>query len=95
MLPITNLISYCEASWRKILDDEENLSDLVCGVNQKKPLSCGGRSYVQPVRRVLCTEEVGIVVLGTLKVRTNSISLNELPNHSLFACHCTQCVFAS
>ncbi|XP_011083799.1 CST complex subunit CTC1 [Sesamum indicum] len=67
VLPIANLISYCEISWKKILVNRENFSDFVGDINQKKPLSCGGRSYVQSIRRVLRTEEIGILVLGTLK----------------------------
>lgn len=75
MLPIANLISYCEASWKKVLDDQENFSDFVGGINQKKPPMCGGRSYVQSIRRVLRSDEIGVVVLGTLKVRKHSIFL--------------------
>ncbi|KAL0288373.1 UNVERIFIED_CONTAM: CST complex subunit CTC1 [Sesamum angustifolium] len=67
VLPIANLISYCEISWKKILVNRENFSDFVGDINQKKPVSCGGRSYVQSIRRVLRTEEIGILVLGTLK----------------------------
>ncbi|KAK4429060.1 CST complex subunit CTC1 [Sesamum alatum] len=67
VLPIANLISYCETSWKKILVKQENFSHFVGEINQKKPLSCGGRSYVQSTRRVLRPEEIGILVLGTLK----------------------------
>ncbi|KAL0325645.1 UNVERIFIED_CONTAM: CST complex subunit CTC1 [Sesamum radiatum] len=69
VLPIANLISYCEISWKKILVNRENFSDFVGDINQKKPVSCGGRSYVQSIRRVLRTEEIGILVLGTLKAK--------------------------
>ncbi|KAI3465390.1 hypothetical protein Pfo_022053 [Paulownia fortunei] len=72
VLPIANLISYCDASWKKILDDQENFSDFVGGINQKKPLSCGLRSYVQSIRRVLFTEEIGVLLLGTLKISLSS-----------------------
>ncbi|KAL9172439.1 hypothetical protein ABFS82_03G047100 [Erythranthe guttata] len=72
VLPIANLISYYEASWKKILDDQDNFSGLVYDSNQKKPLCCEGRSYVQSVKRVFHTEEIGVLVLGTLKVSLSS-----------------------
>ncbi|EYU25385.1 hypothetical protein MIMGU_mgv1a020802mg [Erythranthe guttata] len=45
---------------------------LVSLTNQKKPLCCEGRSYVQSVKRVFHTEEIGVLVLGTLKVSLSS-----------------------
>ncbi|GER36343.1 CST complex subunit CTC1 [Striga asiatica] len=70
VLPIGNLISYCEGFWNKILD-QENLSTVGCGA-PKKLLSCGGRTHVQSLRRILCTDEIGVSVLGKLKISLSS-----------------------
>ncbi|XP_057793965.1 CST complex subunit CTC1 isoform X2 [Salvia miltiorrhiza] len=72
VLPIANLVSYCEASWKKVFKSQENHPDFMGGINQKSPLCCGGRSYVQSIRRILCSEEIGVVVLGTLRISSSS-----------------------
>ncbi|KAK6160745.1 hypothetical protein DH2020_004126 [Rehmannia glutinosa] len=72
VLPIANLINYCEASWKNILDDQENFSDFLGCTTSRKPLSCGGRSYMQSIIRVLRTEEICVIVLGTLKMSSSS-----------------------
>lgn len=74
MLPVANLVSYCEAAWKKVLNSEENCLDFMGGINQKGLLRCGGRSYEQSIRRVLRSEEIGVVVLGTLKVSYAALS---------------------
>lgn len=70
MLPIANLISYSEALWKNLCNSQENYPDVMGGIDQKSPLSCGGTSYEQSIRRVWRSEEIGVVVLGTLKVST-------------------------
>ncbi|KAL1539556.1 CST complex subunit CTC1-like isoform X1 [Salvia divinorum] len=72
VLPIANLVSYCEAAWKKVLNSQENCHDFMGGLNQKSPIRCGGRSYEQSIRRVLRSEEIGLVVLGTLKISSSS-----------------------
>ncbi|XP_042018018.1 CST complex subunit CTC1-like isoform X2 [Salvia splendens] len=72
VLPIGNLVSYCEVVWKKVLNFQENCFHLMGGINQKGPLRCGGRSYEQSIRRVLRSEEIGVVVLGTLKISSSS-----------------------
>ncbi|XP_051123646.1 CST complex subunit CTC1 isoform X2 [Andrographis paniculata] len=72
VLSIADLISYCETSWKKILEYEKNTSGFVDGINQKRLLSCGGRSYFQSIKRVLHSEEIGVHLLGTLKISSIS-----------------------
>ncbi|GFP86506.1 cst complex subunit ctc1 [Phtheirospermum japonicum] len=67
VLPIANLISYCEASWKEFFDKPKVFSNFVGCTTPKKSLSCGGRTYLQSVKRVLHTEEIGVIVLGKLK----------------------------
>lgn len=84
MLPIANLLSYCEVSWKKVFNSQENFPDVMGGINQKSPVCCGGKSYVQPIKRVLCSEEIGVVVLGTLKVSTSLYLKIEITSHFQF-----------
>ncbi|KAH6776509.1 hypothetical protein C2S52_014070 [Perilla frutescens var. hirtella] len=72
VLPIANLLSYCEVSWKKVFNSQENSPNFMGGINQKTYLCCGGKSYEQSIRRVLRSEEIGVVVLGTLKVSSSS-----------------------
>ncbi|KAL3655225.1 hypothetical protein CASFOL_001011 [Castilleja foliolosa] len=72
VLPIANLISYCEASWKEIFKKPKTFSNFVGCTTPEKPLSCGGRTYLQSVRRVLQTEEIGVIVLGKLKFSLSS-----------------------
>ncbi|KAG8389990.1 hypothetical protein BUALT_Bualt01G0036800 [Buddleja alternifolia] len=72
VLPISNLITYCEALWKKILDDWENCVDFWGGINQKQPISCDGRSYPQSIIKVLRTREIGVVAVGILKMSLSS-----------------------
>lgn len=88
MLPIANLVSYCEASWKKVFISQESCPDFMGGINQKNHLCCGGRSYVQLIRRVLRSEEIGVVVLGTLKVSNAALCLKSLQSFSDLVCDC-------
>ncbi|KAL6548854.1 hypothetical protein OROHE_008699 [Orobanche hederae] len=72
VLPIANLISYCEASWKKILDGPEEFSKFVGCTTPEKALSCGGRTHAQSLRSVLRTGEIGVIVPGKLKVSLSS-----------------------
>lgn len=73
VVPIANLISYCEASWKEVLKEHENDYDFKGAIIQNDPQWCSGRTYVKSIKRVLCSEEIGILVLGTLKVRKHGI----------------------
>ncbi|KAL8523974.1 hypothetical protein ACS0TY_013800 [Phlomoides rotata] len=68
VVPIANLISYCEASWKEVLNEHENNSDFTGRIIQNKPQWCSGRTFVKSIKRVLCSEEIGVLVLGTLKI---------------------------
>ncbi|XP_073294227.1 CST complex subunit CTC1 isoform X1 [Primulina huaijiensis] len=72
LLPIGHLISYCEASWKKILGDWSGGDDFSGSICPKKTVSCGGRFYAQSIRKVIYTEDIGVLVVGTLKVSLSS-----------------------
>lgn len=85
VVPIANLVSYCEASWKDVLRVHENNSEFTGGIIQNKPQWCTGRTYVKSIKRVLCSEEIGVLVLGTLKVRNTEFCLKSQP-FSVLAC---------
>ncbi|XP_073138546.1 uncharacterized protein [Henckelia pumila] len=72
VLPIGHLICYCEASWKKILCDWNNSADSCGSICSKKIVSCCGRFYAQSIRKVIHTEDVGVLVVGTLKISLSS-----------------------
>ncbi|XP_073142010.1 CST complex subunit CTC1 isoform X2 [Henckelia pumila] len=72
VLPIGHLICYCEASWKKILGDWNNSADSCGSICSKKIVSCGGRFYAQSIRKVIHTKDVGVLVVGTLKISLSS-----------------------
>lgn len=43
-------------------------SDIMDYRNQNSPLKCEGRSYNQPIKRFLKSEDTDVVLLGNLKV---------------------------
>ncbi|KAL2455141.1 conserved telomere maintenance component 1 [Abeliophyllum distichum] len=69
--PISSLISSCEARWKKMLYDWKNSSDCMANINRKNTISCGGCIYAQSMRKLLRTEEIGVIVLGTLKISSS------------------------
>lgn len=54
-----------------MLYDRKNCSGFVSNINQKNSISCGGSFYAQSVRRILRAEEIGVIMLGFLKVSIN------------------------
>ncbi|KZV28878.1 hypothetical protein F511_13673 [Dorcoceras hygrometricum] len=67
VLPIGHLICYCEASWKKSLGDWNNSADFSGSICRRKTISCGGRFYAQSIRKVIRTEDIGVLVVGSLK----------------------------
>ncbi|CAH1429936.1 unnamed protein product [Lactuca virosa] len=65
VVPISNLISHCEDIFIKKLYQSGKDSDMN---NQFSNLVCGGKSHDQPIRTILKSEDVNIVLLGTLKI---------------------------
>ncbi|XP_059636886.1 CST complex subunit CTC1 isoform X2 [Cornus florida] len=72
VVPISNFVSHCETTWLRLLLEKKNGCDLICNGNQYSFLSCEGRSSDLPLRRFLQSEDVGVVLLGSLKISQSS-----------------------
>lgn len=59
VVPISNLISQCEDTFIKSLHDMNH---------QCSNLVCGGKPHDQPIRKILKSEDMKIVLLGNLRV---------------------------
>ncbi|XP_044475168.1 CST complex subunit CTC1 isoform X4 [Mangifera indica] len=68
VLPISCFTYHCEAKWIKMLlqsDSDQHLSCENCLISS---LSSSGKSYSRSKRRIFPSEDMGIVLLGSLKV---------------------------
>ncbi|KAA8537704.1 hypothetical protein F0562_027306 [Nyssa sinensis] len=72
VVPISNFVSHCEATWIKMLLDWENDCDLMGNSIQYGLPSCEGRLCGQSIRRNLWSEDIGVVLLGNLKISPSS-----------------------
>ncbi|XP_024970942.1 CST complex subunit CTC1 [Cynara cardunculus var. scolymus] len=65
VVPISNLISQCENKFIKFLNarvTDPNMNHQYCN------FVCGGKSHDQPIRKILKSEDMNVVLLGTLKI---------------------------
>lgn len=68
VVPISFLVGHSETSWMKILFDwTKNLNSLD-SIIQSPTISSCGRPCTNQIRRILCSEDIGIKLLGKLKV---------------------------
>ncbi|KAF8404935.1 hypothetical protein HHK36_009830 [Tetracentron sinense] len=72
VVPISNFISHCEAMWVNMLVQLQNDSGKM-GVNSHfSLLSCDGKSYGLFIRRIIPSEDIGVVLMGTLQISPSS-----------------------
>ncbi|XVE55950.1 hypothetical protein DITRI_Ditri03aG0198400 [Diplodiscus trichospermus] len=62
VLPISSFIHHCETIWIKTQLQFHNV----------RPRSCGGKSYLQSKRKTFQSEDLGIVLVGMLKISPSS-----------------------
>ncbi|KAL4559907.1 hypothetical protein LXL04_032053 [Taraxacum kok-saghyz] len=67
VVPISNLISHCEDTFINKLHADSDINN-----HQYSSLVCGGKSHDQPIRSILKSEDMNIVLLGTLKISERS-----------------------
>lgn len=72
VIPILGFIQHCEATWMRILQ-LENDSKKFSENNQFSVQSCEGRFYNLSVRKILRGKDIGILLLGNLKVGNLSL----------------------
>lgn len=70
-MPISSFIHFSEATWTRMLR-LENGCEKTSVNSQFRLLPCEGRFYSQSIRKILGSEDVGIILLGSLKVSSLS-----------------------
>ncbi|XP_039117521.1 CST complex subunit CTC1 isoform X2 [Dioscorea cayenensis subsp. rotundata] len=71
VVPMSNFISKCEALWMSILSKLKD-SQNVESKGYYNTFSCGRSSYCGLVRRIISSEELGCILMGTLKFSSSS-----------------------
>ncbi|OMO74877.1 CST complex subunit CTC1-like protein [Corchorus olitorius] len=62
VVPISSFIHHCETLWIKTSIQLDNV----------QPGSCGGKSYLHSKRKTFQSEDIGIILVGSLKISTSS-----------------------
>ncbi|KAF3634880.1 hypothetical protein FXO38_24920 [Capsicum annuum] len=70
--PIGNLIYSCEAMWKKMLFHQNTDFDIMGTQKENNSISCGGRPYVLSIKKAIHSEDIGVSLLGMLKVSQSS-----------------------
>lgn len=70
--PISSFIYHCEATWIKLLLEFDNDRHLLCKNNRCIFLSSEDKSYGRSKRQIVPSEDIGIVLLGSLKISPSS-----------------------
>uniref|UniRef100_A0A2N9HSB4 CST complex subunit CTC1 n=1 Tax=Fagus sylvatica TaxID=28930 RepID=A0A2N9HSB4_FAGSY len=71
VMPISSFIRHCEVTWMRMLRLENDCKNF-CENNQLSFQSCQGRFYGQSVKKILTSEDIGIILLGSLKISPSS-----------------------
>ncbi|XP_070044816.1 CST complex subunit CTC1 isoform X3 [Nicotiana tomentosiformis] len=70
--PIANLINYCEAMWRKLICHQGRDFGIMGTQKEYNSISCGRRPFVLSIKRAIHSEDIGVSLLGILKVSPSS-----------------------
>ncbi|KAG6674780.1 hypothetical protein I3842_15G062100 [Carya illinoinensis] len=71
VIPISCFFHHCEATWMRILQLKSDCKKL-CVNNLFSLQSCEGRLYDRSVRKILTSDDIGIILLGSLKISPSS-----------------------
>ncbi|KAF5468328.1 hypothetical protein F2P56_012486 [Juglans regia] len=71
VIPISCFFHHCEATWMRILQLKNDCKKL-CENNLFSLQSCEGRLYERSVRKILTSDDIGIILLGSLKISPSS-----------------------
>ncbi|KAF3446226.1 hypothetical protein FNV43_RR11405 [Rhamnella rubrinervis] len=69
--PIFSSICHWEGTWIRELQ-LKNENKILRDSNQYNLLSCEGRSYCRPIRKIFSSEDIGIILIGNLKISPSS-----------------------
>ncbi|KAI3988698.1 hypothetical protein MKX01_027062 [Papaver californicum] len=67
-VPISNFVSHCKHLWVNMLLEIQNGSNMVEKKNCLSLWSCEGKSYCRMLRRIMSSEDTGIVLIGSLQI---------------------------
>ncbi|XP_027774178.1 CST complex subunit CTC1-like isoform X5 [Solanum pennellii] len=70
--PIANLINSCEGTWMKMICHQDTDFDIMGTQKESNSISCDGRQYVLSIRKAIHSEDIGVSLLGILKVSQSS-----------------------
>ncbi|XP_049358692.1 CST complex subunit CTC1 isoform X2 [Solanum verrucosum] len=70
--PIANLINSCEAMWKKMICHQDTDFNIMGTQKENNSISCDGRPYVLSIRKAIHSEDIGVSLLGILKVSQSS-----------------------
>lgn len=68
--------------------DQERDYDIMGQKDQCNLISCGSRDHVQFIRRAICSDEIGVALVGCLKVIILSIVHSYLLNNNFWDLAC-------
>ncbi|CAH9054208.1 unnamed protein product [Cuscuta europaea] len=71
VVPFSNLVYYCESIWIEVLLDQERVN-IMGPKDQYKSISCGIIDYMQFIKRIVHSDEIGISLVGNLKISESS-----------------------
>ncbi|KAJ8531950.1 hypothetical protein K7X08_011873 [Anisodus acutangulus] len=70
--PIANLINSCEVTWKKMICHQDTDFDIMGTQKEYHSISCGGRPFVLSIKKAIHSEDIGVSLLGILKVSPSS-----------------------
>ncbi|XP_015575646.2 CST complex subunit CTC1 isoform X1 [Ricinus communis] len=70
--PISTFLHHCESMWMKVLVQLERNCRIWPGNSSSSLLSCKGRSHGRTLRRIFQSEDIGVSLLGSLKISPSS-----------------------
>ncbi|XP_030950352.1 CST complex subunit CTC1 isoform X1 [Quercus lobata] len=79
VMPISSFICHCEATWMRMLQRENDCKN-ICENNQFNLQSCEGRFYGRSIKKIITSEDMGISLLGSLKVIDYSLIIEGEPH---------------
>ncbi|XP_068656334.1 CST complex subunit CTC1 isoform X2 [Aristolochia californica] len=72
VVPLTNFIGSCEVLWINLLSQMQNDTDITDIETHDAALSCEGKPHGQLTRRFISSEDLGVILMGTLQICPSS-----------------------
>ncbi|XP_060958065.1 CST complex subunit CTC1 isoform X3 [Cannabis sativa] len=72
VVPLATFIHHCDATWMRTVQLKKDRDKELQENNLYSLFLCEGRSYDQPIRNVFSSEDIGIVLIGSLQISPSS-----------------------